>query len=340
MKTLKLALAGAWHVHTRIFMPMVKKALGEAVDWVSVYDRDAVRGKEAAKLLSCPFVSSYQEILDNPEIDVIVIEAETCDHKEMILQAAKAGKNVFCEKILAITTDDALEIKRAIEESGIKFGVSHEALTVAPYMYTKKLLDEGVFGDFVSMHFRRAHGMAKKTLNDEWFSRKIAGGGDLIDLGIHGASMLAFLGGKPKRVSAFTHNFTGHETEDSATILVEFENGGIGTAHTDMVTSIMENNFELVGTDGMITVTGTDRSNVTSLQSTHIPSTGSEMCVIPAEQYSNDCLTPIVHFIREVMLSDSGRRSVPGLDIDTAVTVVRLVEAAYESAATGTSVAF
>ena len=40
------------------------------------------------------------------------------------------------------------------------------------------------------------------------------------------------------------------------------------------------------------------------------------------------------------MLSDSGRRSVPGLDIDTAVTVVRLVEAAYESAATGTSVAF
>ena len=107
-----------------------------------------------------------------------------------------------------------------------------------------------------------------------------------------------------------------------------------------MVTSIMENNFELVGTDGMITVTGTDRSNVTSLQSTHIPSTGSEMCVIPAEQYSNDRLTPIVHFIREVMLSDSGRRSVPGLDIDTAVTVVRLVEAAYESAATGTSVAF
>ena len=100
MKTLKLALAGAWHVHTRIFMPMVKKALGEAVDWVSVYDRDAVRGKEAAKLLSCPFVSSYQEILDNPEIDLIVIEAETCDHKEMILQAAKAGKNVFCEKIL------------------------------------------------------------------------------------------------------------------------------------------------------------------------------------------------------------------------------------------------
>ena len=146
MKTLKLALAGAWHVHTRIFMPMVKKALGEAVDWVSVYDRDAVRGKEAAKLLSCPFVSSYQEILDNPEIDLIVIEAETCDHKEMILQAAKAGKNVFCEKILAITTDDALEIKRAIEESGIKFGVSHEALTVAPYMYTKKLLDEGVLG--------------------------------------------------------------------------------------------------------------------------------------------------------------------------------------------------
>ena len=233
-----------------------------------------------------------------------------------------------------------MEIKRAIEESGIKFGVSHEALTVAPYMYTKKLLGEGVLGDFVSMHFRRAHGMAKKTLNDEWFSRKIAGGGALIDLGIHGASMLAFLGGKPKRVSAFTHNFTGHETEDSATILVEFENGGIGTAHTDMVTSIMENNFELVGTDGMITVTGTDRSNVTSLQSTHIPSTSSEMCVIPAEQYSNDRLTPIVHFIREVMLSDSGRRSVPGLDIDTAVTVVRLVEAAYESAATGASVAF
>jgi len=340
MKTLKLALAGAWHVHTRIFMPLVKQSLGEAVDWVSVYDKDTARGKEAAKLLSCPFVSSYQEILDDPEIDLIVIEAETCDHKEMILQAVKAKKNVFCEKVLTITTADALEIKRAVEESGVQFGVSHEALTVAPYMYTKKLLDEGAFGDLVSMHFRRAHGMAKKTLNDEWFSRKVAGGGALIDLGVHGASMLVFLGGKPKRVSAFTHNFTGHETEDSATVLVEFENGSIGTAHTDMVTSIMENNFELIGTEGMITVTGTDRCNVTALQSTRVPSTGSEMRVVPAEEYSNDRLTPIVHFIREVMLSDSGKRSVPGLDIDTAVAVVRLIEAAYESAVTGASVAF
>lgn len=340
MRTVKVALAGAWHVHTQMYIFQIKELFGDNIEWAYVWDDDNERARKFAAMLDCAVARDYQTILDDASVEAVLCEAETNKHKDILIAAANAGKHCYTDKILAPSTADALEIKRAVEAAGVKFAVSHESLPVASYQYAKKLLSSGKLGDLVAIHFRRAHGMAKRDrLPENWFSRETAGGGALIDLGIHGLSMIAFFGGEIKSVSAYIHNFTGHETEDSATVMVEYASGAIATAHTDMVTSIMENNFEILGTNGIICVQGMEGRESVAVNSKHIPGMEERMTEVPSEEYSARAMFPISQFL-ELIGEDSPEKTMPGLDFDTALKVVRLVEAAYESAATGKAVAF
>jgi predicted dehydrogenase len=341
MKKIRVALAGAWHVHTMMYLKQIEEQFGESVAWAYVWDDDGARAERVQKQTGAPIAPDLQTILDDPTVDAVLCEAETCKHRDILIRAARAGKHVYTDKALCPTVADCLAVKEAIEQARVKFAVSHESLAVASYRYAKKLVDAGEIGEVVSLHFRRAHGAAKSNrLPDDWFSQKVAGGGALIDLGIHGLSMLAHFCGRPKSVSAYTHNFTGHETEDSATILVEFENGAIGTAHTDMVTNIMENNFEILGTDGIITIQGLEGRDVVKVNSKHMPGKESEMAVVPAGEYAKTPSFPVCDFLRFVMTGADEDHALAGMDMETALAVVGLAEAAYRSADSGRAIPY
>lgn len=342
MKKLKLALAGTWHVHTPMYLEQINEVFGDTIEWVYVWDSNKERAKTYCEKLNAALAHNYQTILDDPAVQVVICEAETYLHPEIVIKAAEAGKHVYTDKTLAIHYKDALAIKNAVEKSGVKFAVSHESIPVVSYQYAKKLVDDGVIGKIISIHFRRAHGFAKLTnhLPANWFSKEIAGGGTLIDLGIHGFSLLTYFCGKPKSISAYIHNFTDHETEDSATVMIEFENGTIGTTHTDMVTTIMDNNFEIVGTDGIIMIQGTEGCETVMVNSLHLPGKENEMIVIPEEKYRKPPMSPVCQFLEFVIDEHAEGQYLAGLDIETALMVVRTVEAAYESAETGQSIAY
>ena len=173
-------------------------------------------------------------------------------------------------------------------------------------------------------------------LNDEWFKKSVAGGGALIDLGIHGVSMLAHFGEDPVAVSAYLNNYTGHETEDSATIMVKFASGAIGTAHTDMMSLGMHNNLEVIGTKGQALAIGNER-NMQVFRLTEAQGYDSGYVPVPEEEYASKTLFPVTHFVGSLLEDDW---NVPaGLDLETAIKVVKIVDSAYLSAETGKSVA-
>ncbi len=342
MSKLRVALAGAWHVHTRGFLAQTIKMYSDQLEWAGVWDHDEARGKAYAEFLNTEYVADYQTLLDDPTIEAILCEAETNLHKDILVRAANAGKHVYTDKALATTVADGLLIKEAVERNGVKFCVSHESLPAAAYSFAKRTLDAGLLGDIVSITFRRAHGLAKQEnhLPKNWFSKEVAGGGALIDLGVHGMSMLSHFCGKPKSICGFTHNFTGMETEDSATILVQFENGALGTAHTDMVTNIMENSFEIVGTDGVLVVLGKEGFEYVQLNSKHVPGAENCMKVLTREEIGPDGILPMCQFIGRVLDRENPDQFIPGFDLNTGLSVIRIAEAAYESAATGKAVEF
>jgi len=129
----RLALVGAWHVHTGGFLNRITQMNPGQVEWVAVWDQDPVRGKQFADRLGVPYEPDYQRILDNPSIDAVMIEAETSLHLDLIIRAARAKKHIFTDKILTPRVADALRIREAVDRSGVKFVVSHESMPVASY---------------------------------------------------------------------------------------------------------------------------------------------------------------------------------------------------------------
>jgi predicted dehydrogenase len=334
----RMALVGAWHVHTNGFLNRISQMNPGQVEWVAVWDQDAARGRQFAERLGVPYEADYEKVLNDPRVDAVMIEAETHLHKDLIIRAARAKKHVFTDKILTARVEDGLKIKDAIERSGIKFVISHESMPVGAYQFARRLVENGSLGDIVSVHFRRAHGMAKSnTLPASWWDPAVAGGGALIDLGVHGMGLLAYLAGAPVRVSASMRHRTKRAVEDTATIMVDFENGAIGTAHTNMVTNIQENLLEVVGTDGMLVVVGTDGKDTVYLNSRHIPERAKGMTVVAPSEYAADGKYPINKFVDFVRDRSNTAQYLAGtgLDMETALRVVAISEAAYESVRQG-----
>ena len=330
-----LALIGAWHVHTSGFLNRIHQMNPGQVEWIAVWDKDPARGKQFAGRLGVPYEPDYQKILDNPNVEAVMIEAETNLHMDLILRAARAKKHIFTDKILTPKVKDGLRIREAIEKNGVKFVISHESMPVGSYQYARKLVENGSLGNIVSVHFRRAHGLAKtNNLVASWYDQEVAGGGALIDLGVHGMGLLTYLAGAPTRVSASMRHWTKRAVEDTATILVDFKNGAIGTAHTNMVTNIQENLLEVVGTDGMLVVVGTEGRETVYLNSKNIPERAKGMTVVASSEYTADGKYPINKFIDFVRdrSNTSQYLAGTGLDVDTALRVVAISEAAYASA--------
>lgn len=332
--TVRLALVGAWHVHTQMYVNRVLNAEDGKCQFVAVWDHDAERGKQFAETLNVPYYENLDDVLNNPEINAVMIEAETNLHKDLVIKAANAGKNIFCEKVLTTNMEDALEMKEAVERSGVKFVVSHESIPTSAYMYARKLVDEGALGDIISIYFRRAHGMLTSgdgingNLRDDWMDKETAGGGALMDLGVHGMSMLPFYAkSKPVKVSSAMREWKDSGCDSSATIMIEFENGAIGVAHTDMITSIMTNNLEILGTRGQLLVVGDDLY----LNSLEIEEYSEGMNLIDPAVYAGDNVVPLNWFIDFVYDTENTDQYIPYVGMDEALTVVGIAEAAYES---------
>jgi predicted dehydrogenase len=334
----RLALIGAWHVHTSGFLNRINQMNPGQVEWIAVWDTDPIRGKQFAARLGVPYEPDYQRILDNPNVDAVMIEAETNLHMDLIIRAAGAKKHIFSDKILTPGVKDGLRIRAAVEKNGVKFVISHESMPVGSYQYARKLVQDGSLGNVVSVHFRRAHGLAKtNNLVASWYDKNVSGGGALIDLGVHGMGLLTYLAGAPTRVSASMRYWTKRDVEDAATIMVDFKNGAIGTAHTDMVTNIQENLLEIVGTDGMLVVVGTEGRETVYLNSKNIPERAKGMTVVPPSEYAADGKYPINKFIDFIRDKSNTAQYLTGtgLDMDTALRIVAISEAAYDSAQHG-----
>ncbi|GEL09154.1 Gfo/Idh/MocA family protein [Salisediminibacterium halotolerans] len=331
MKTKKpvtLALVGAWHVHTNGFIKEFQKTRSEAAVFKRVWDTDPERGQRFAKMLQATWTPDFSAIFNDPEIDGVMIEAETSRHKELIQQAAAAGKHIFTDKILAPSVSEAEDILAHTNKAGIVCCVSHESLTRPDYRYAKRLMDEGWFGDVVSYYFRRSHGHAKTDrLPSSWFDPATAGGGALIDLGVHGISLAVYLFGEPDHINSHLRSLVKKNVEDTATVSMTYQHlPVIAVSHTNLVSSVMDNYLEIIGTDGSLYVIG-DRDPELTLYDKH----GEKSSVSSADLTETD-LIPLIRWI-DVLTGTDTETSLheAGLSFSAGVSVVRTVSAAYQN---------
>ena len=110
-----------------------------------IYDTKAKLGAEACGADVTRF-NSYQELLASPNIDAVIIATPDHWHAPMILEAAQNGKHVYVEKCLTRTAPEAVEVRRAVADSGIKFQLGHQLRQTASYHAARELINKGVLG--------------------------------------------------------------------------------------------------------------------------------------------------------------------------------------------------
>ena len=214
---------------------------------VGVTDVVAPRAQETAERFEVRAYADADELLADPHIDAVYVATPTVSHAELTITAARRGKHVLCEKPLGLDPAEAAEMVRVCDEAGVTLGHGTMMRYNAIHEAMRKMVGEGAIGRPVAMHalfsdlwptdLEHLSSPAGEVwgLSEEraitWRQRKqLGGGGPMADLGIHVIDTMVFIMGRVREAASFCDTLTSRlDVEDTASVLLKFENGAQAT---------------------------------------------------------------------------------------------------------------
>jgi predicted dehydrogenase len=173
----------------------------EMLDLVACADIDVPKAKARADELEIPRACTVDELLADPEIQIVINLTVPKAHAEVSLAAVAAGKSVQSEKPLAVTRADGRRILAAAKEKGVLVGCAPDTFMGGGQQTCRNLIDEGAIGRPVAaVAFMAGHGPERWHPNPDFFYQ--AGGGPMFDMGPYYLTALVHLLGPAKRVTA------------------------------------------------------------------------------------------------------------------------------------------
>ncbi|GGH28684.1 Gfo/Idh/MocA family protein [Paenibacillus segetis] len=250
--SIRIGKISFWHVHAWEYTEQAQEHEDTVI--AAVWDENPERGKKAADSLNVPFYESLDDMLAQKDIDAVIVDAPTNIHKEVIVAAAKAGKHIFTEKVIAPTLTEVNEIISEVADHGVKLTVSLPRLNDGYTLSIQDILSQGLLGDITYVRVRLSHnGAIASWLPEHFYSLEQCGGGALIDLGCHPMYLTKlFLGQEVTAVSANFGYVTGKEVEDNAVVTLYTESGAIGVVEAGFVNSHSPFTIEVHGTEGTL----------------------------------------------------------------------------------------
>ena len=198
---------------------------------VAFVDVDVDKAKLLAKKYGVSkYYKNWQDAVRDEEVEGVIICTPVKFHKEIAVGALEAGKHVLCEKPPAMNAGEAEEMADVAKSSGRVLMYAFQYRFYNTSQQIRELVREGCLGEVyrVRIHYLRTYGIP-----NGWFRlRKFAGGGPLIDCGVHFLDLVYWICGRPKPVSAFgkaykvlTKGLPNFDVEDSFVGMVLFDNG-------------------------------------------------------------------------------------------------------------------
>jgi predicted dehydrogenase len=211
----------------------------------------ALAGKETERLAELAAIygaertyTDWEDLVADPDVDVVSVATPNSLHAPITIAALGAGKHVLCEKPLSVEAGSAADMVHAAVEAGRVLEVAFNFRRRGDVRVLKGYIDEGKLG---KVYHAKASWIRRRGIPGigSWFaSKEMAGGGPLIDLGVHVLDLALYLMGEPKVISvtANTYSELGHrgiggynsrrfgndlpfDVEDLATAFLRFENG-------------------------------------------------------------------------------------------------------------------
>lgn len=207
------------------FMGHVHEKMLSDLEWakvVAICDIVPERMADAITVDAKKFTDA-EDVFAIDEINTILIVVNNHVHKEMVFKAAKAGKNIICEKPAAMSVAEFDEMIAAVEKYGVRFTVHQQRRFDKDFRVAKEVYDKGLVGNMYTIQ-SKLFGI-NGNMHD-WHVYKKYGGGMLYDWGVHLLDqMLWMVEGKIITVFADVRNVINEEVDDYFKILLKFENG-------------------------------------------------------------------------------------------------------------------
>jgi predicted dehydrogenase len=223
---------------------------------------------------------NWREAVERDDIDIIDIAVPPDLHAEIAIAAARAGKHIFCEKPLALSSEEARAMLQAAERAGVVHYLNHNYRRTPAVMLARQLIDEGAVGRI--FHYRGAY-LQDWIVDPEFpltwhLQRERAGAGPHFDLGSHAVDLARYLIGEIATVGAMTASFIAERplpgadaatfragspsagdrgpvtVEDAAFVTLAFGNGALGSIDTSRFAPGRKNHhsFEIYGSEGSL----------------------------------------------------------------------------------------
>jgi 1,5-anhydro-D-fructose reductase (1,5-anhydro-D-mannitol-forming) len=256
---IRIGLLSFWHLHGKDYAAAAQN--NPSTEIVAVWDDDEARGAAQAESLGADYHSDLGELLARDDIDAVVVTSETSRHREVITAAARAGKHIFTEKVIASTLREAEEIIAEVQDANVSFMVSMWRSDEAYTRAIKELLDDGRLGRVTQVRVRDGHpfalpfaGNPDGVLPAHFWDPETAQGGILIDL-CHPVYLVCAFLGLPDSVTANLGYVTGRAVEDNAVVTLGYRDGAVAIAETTSVSAFTPFSIEVHGTEGSLQFT-------------------------------------------------------------------------------------
>lgn len=298
-----------------------------------------------------PVYDSFEAVLEDESVSIVTVAVPNHLHKDICIRLMEAGKNVVCEKPVALNSTELQAMIDAARRCNVLFTVHQNRRWDEDFRVVKKLLDENTLGKIFRIE-SRVHG--SRGIPGDWRNQKQYGGGMVLDWGVHLLDqILQMIPGRLTSVYSQLSYVTNEDCDDGFTATLNFENGPavqvqVGTSNFinlprwyvlgENGSAVIEN-FRMDGK--IVMVSDWEKRDAVpvvtaaGLTKTMAPRTKETIQEYPLPRVESD-----VHDFYRNVVKVIARAEKPLITHEEVMRVMKLMEAIFESAETNTVVHF
>ena len=247
MKTMRVGYIGAGNISGQMAETIARMS---EVENYAVAARDPERAREFAERWGFSHAyDSYEELLADPDVDLVYVALPHSHHHRWTIAALEAGHHVLCEKAFAANERQAREMIECARERGLLLA---EAIWTR-YMPSRKMIEEIVSSGEIGEVTTVAANLGYRVDGNARMTDPALAGGALLDLTVYPLNFASMvLGNKILRIAAsMVPAATGVDGQDS--VMIEYESGQMASLFSTMY-AMTDREGQILGTKGFITV--------------------------------------------------------------------------------------
>lgn len=270
MKRVKAGVIGCGMI-SGIYLKNLTQAFNHIVDVAACADLMPELAKKRAEEFNVPAACTVEELLANPEIEIVLNLTAPAAHAPLNLKALQAGKHVYTEKPFALTREDAREVLTLAESKGLLVGCAPDTFLGGALQTCRKLIDDGWIGTPYAANATIIMGNAGDGMHPNFQNFLKLGGDPIMDMGPYYLTALVNLLGSVQRVSGSAQQLRREitignpksprygdtvpvEAPTNVAAVLDFHSGAVASLQAAKESFGYKPRLEIFGTEGNMTV--------------------------------------------------------------------------------------